>query len=112
MSARSAAGSGTSAVRIRGWDVTGSPRLVSAAQVADMALTLGVVARFGPEAEANPLVAAVLGLGVLGLVAWKCSLLAVILSAAVLNPRYREVLLLGGLVSGSAGAVSGLVALL
>ncbi len=92
--------------------MTGSPRLVSVAQVADMAFTLGAVARFGPQAEANPLVAAALGLGVLGLVAWKCSLLAVILSAAALNPRYREPLLLGGLASGAAGAASGLLALL
>jgi hypothetical protein len=81
-----------------------------ALQIADLATSLHAVALHGPSVEVNPLVGAVLRLGVLGLVAWKCALLAVILAAAALNPRRRRVLLVGGLLAGIVGAASGLTA--
>jgi hypothetical protein len=81
-----------------------------ALQIADLATSLHAVALYGPSVEVNPLVGAVLRLGVLGLVAWKCALLAVILAAAALNPRRRRVLLVGGLLAGIVGAASGLAA--
>jgi hypothetical protein len=85
--------------------------LLSAVQLADLVLTARAVQRYGPLVEANPLVGGVLTLGVVGLIAWKSALLAVILAAAALNPRRRDVLLAGGLLSGVVGAGSGLVAL-
>jgi hypothetical protein len=85
--------------------------LLCAVQLTDLALTALAVTRYGPSVEVNPFVGSVLSLGVVGLVAWKCALLAVILAAAVLNPRRRSVLLAGGLLSGVVGTTSGLVAL-
>jgi hypothetical protein len=85
--------------------------LLTSAHLADLALTTLAVARHGPSVEVNPLVGGVLALGIGGIVAWKAALLAVILAAAALNPRWQRPLLAGGLLSGLVGAGSGLVAL-
>lgn len=85
--------------------------LLAAAQLADLALTALAVARYGLSVEVNPLVGGVLALGIGGIVAWKAALLAVILAAAALNPRWQRPLLAGGLLSGVVGAASGLVVL-
>jgi hypothetical protein len=85
--------------------------LLTAAQLADLALTTLAVARYGPSVEVNPLVAGVLSLGVGGIVAWKAALLAVIVASAALNPRWERLLIAGALLSGIVGTGSGLVAL-
>jgi hypothetical protein len=85
--------------------------LLCAVQLADLALSLLAITRYGPAVEINPLVTAVLSLGVVGLFAWKCALLAIIVAAAALNPRFRAFVLGGGLLSGTVGATSALVAL-
>ncbi len=98
----------------RGW-YAGTPAtllVLLASQLGDAACTVAAVGRYGPTVEANPLVSAVLPLGVLGLVAWKCALLAVIVAAAALNPGRRRVLLGAGLLTGLVGTASGLAALL
>ena len=59
----------------------------------------------------NPLVAGVLSLGAVGIVAWKAALLAVIVAAAALNPRWSRLLIAGALLSGMVGTAFGLVAL-
>ena len=85
--------------------------LLTAAHLADLVLTTLAVARYGPLVEVNPLVAGVLSLGVMGIVAWKAALLAVIVAAAALNPRWARLLIAGALLSGIVGTASGLVAL-
>ncbi|MDH4132539.1 MAG: DUF5658 family protein [Gemmatimonadota bacterium] len=84
---------------------------LSVAQLADLVLTVAAVDRYGPTVEVNPLVAGALSLGVLGIVAWKAALLAVVLAGAALNARWRSLLLAGALISGLVGATSGVVAL-
>lgn len=85
--------------------------LVTAAQIADLALTTIAVERYGPSVEVNPLVAGVLSLGLGGIVAWKAALLAVILAAAALNPGRQRLLLALALLSGVVGTASGVVVL-
>lgn len=81
-----------------------------AANAADLALSWLVLQRLGIGAEANPLMAGALGLGLLGGVAMKAALLSVILAAAALNPRLARVLLSLAVAVGTVGAVSALVA--
>ena len=85
--------------------------LITAAQLADLVLTVAAVERYGPSVEVNPLVAGVLSLGVGGIVAWKAALLAVIIAAAALNAGRRRLLLSLALISGVVGAASGALAL-
>jgi hypothetical protein len=85
--------------------------LLCALHLVDVTLTMACVARYGPFVEVNPLVGGVLRLGALGAVAWECALLAVILAAGALNPRYWRILIAAGLLSGVIGVASGVVAL-
>ena len=85
--------------------------LLCEVQFMDFVLSVYAVARYGPSVEVNPLAAGALSLGALGLLAWKCALLALILAAAALNPKRRRILLAGALLSGFVGMTSGVVAL-
>jgi hypothetical protein len=84
---------------------------ILAVHALDLAATLAVIGAYGVGAEVNPAMRAALALGPLGGVAAKAALLAVILAAAALGPRYRRLLLGGALVVGCLGAASGFVAL-
>ncbi len=85
--------------------------LLCALHLVDVTLTVACVARYGPFVELNPMVGGVLRLGAFGAVAWECALLAVILAAGALNPRYWRILFAAGLLSGVIGVASGVVAL-
>ncbi len=81
---------------------------ILAVHAADLAAALLVTSAYGLSVEANPLMRGALELGPLGGVAMKAALLAIVLSAAALGPRYRRVLLGLALVVGALGAASGL----
>ncbi len=77
-----------------------------AANAADLWLSWGIVTEYGLGAEANPLMRGALGLGLLGGIALKAGLLAVVLAAAALNPRRSRLLVGAGIVVGLVGAAS------
>jgi Domain of unknown function (DUF5658) len=85
-----------------------APLLALAANAADLGLAWLVLSTH-PAAEANPAMAGALSLGLLGGVAWKAALLAVVMAAAELG--HRRWLLWAVTAAGAIGAASALVAL-
>lgn len=76
----------------------------------DLVLSWGVVSRYGLGVEANPLMAGALAFGLLGGIAMKSSLLAVVAAAAALNPPRARALVGGVAFVGAVGVISALVA--
>lgn len=81
-------------------------RLALAANVADLWLSWGAISVYGIEAEANPVMRAAFGLGLLGGLAMKAALLSIIVAGAALNPRRRTILVGAALLMGMIGATS------
>ena len=79
------------------------------ANAADLALAWLVVGTYGLRAEANPLLAGSLSLGLLGGIAYKAALLAVVMAAAELG--HRRWLLWAVTAAGAIGAVSAVAVL-
>lgn len=84
-------------------------RLALLANAADLALAWLIVSTYGLGAEANPLMAGSLSLGLLGGLAWKAALLAVVFAAAALGHRPWLLWLVAAV--GAIGAASALAAL-
>jgi hypothetical protein len=80
-----------------------------AVNAADLWLSWTYILAHG-AGEANPLMAGALSLGLLGGLALKASLLAVVLAAAALKPRRARLLIAAVTVAGGLGALSAVVA--
>ena len=79
------------------------------ANAADLALAWLVVGTYGLGAEANPAMSGALSLGLLGGIAYKAALLAVVMAAAELG--HRRWLLWAVTAAGAIGAASAVVVL-
>jgi hypothetical protein len=99
-----------------GTEPTWATRLFGLAFVAnalDLALSYAAILRFGLQAEANPVPLMAWGWshGLIGAIAVKAALLAIVVAAAAMHPHRARPLLYLVAIAGIAGAISAFVVL-